>query len=81
MYLTLIILLSKSSVQTPACMWCNFNQAKSKGSLPGYKAKFETVGTECNITFELLDQRDGLVAGLWKESPLQNLQWLMIQLE
>ncbi|RDI52426.1 hypothetical protein DFR66_1103, partial [Flavobacterium glaciei] len=64
------ITFSKSSVQTPALVCDAVLKDASQGSFTtGYKAKFETVGTDVNITFELLDQRDGLVAGLWKESP------------
>ena len=40
----------------------------------GYKTKFETVGTNVNITFELLDQKDGLVAFLHRESPFEETQ-------
>jgi len=36
----------------------------------GYKAKFETVGTNVIVTFELLDtDKVGVVAYLWKQSP------------
>jgi hypothetical protein len=35
----------------------------------GYKAKFETTGTNVLITFELLDEKTGVVAYLHKESP------------
>jgi hypothetical protein len=28
----------------------------------GYKAKFETTGTDVAVTFELLDQKDGVIA-------------------
>lgn len=35
----------------------------------GYKATFETVGTEVNITFEMLDEKSGVIAYLWKETP------------
>jgi hypothetical protein len=35
----------------------------------GYKCTFETVGTNVTITFELLDDKTGVVAYLWKESP------------
>jgi hypothetical protein len=64
------ITFSKSSVQTPTLVCDAILTEASQGSFTvGYKAKFETAGTDVNITFELLDQRDGLVAGLWKESP------------
>ncbi len=35
----------------------------------GYKCTFETVGTNVTITFELLDEKTGVVAYLWKETP------------
>ncbi|MDP4239965.1 MAG: glycosyl hydrolase [Bacteroidota bacterium] len=42
----------------------------SQGSFNvGYKCTFETVGTNVNITFELLDDKTGAVAYLWKETP------------
>lgn len=38
----------------------------SQGSFTnGYKATFETVGTNVTITFELLDEKIGIVAYLW----------------
>jgi hypothetical protein len=35
----------------------------------GYNYSFETIGTDVKITFELLDDKDGVFAYLWKESP------------
>ena len=35
----------------------------------GYKATFETVGTDVKITFEMLDDKAGVIAYLWKETP------------
>ena len=35
----------------------------------GYKYTFETVGANVNITFELLDDKPGVIAYLWKEIP------------
>ena len=40
----------------------------------GYIASFETVGSNVNITFEMLDDKVGLVAYLWKESPFSETQ-------
>lgn len=40
----------------------------------GYKCTFETVGTNVTITFELLDNKSGVVAYLWKESPFSETQ-------
>ncbi|CAD7816379.1 Beta-glucanase [Chryseobacterium aquaeductus] len=43
----------------------------SQGSFStGYKYRFETIGTDVKITFELLDtDKTGVVAYLWKQSP------------
>lgn len=47
----------------------------SQGSFTlGYKARFETIGTDVKISFELLDNRSGLVAYLWKENPFTETQ-------
>lgn len=42
----------------------------SQGSFAvGYKYTFETVGNSVNITFELLDDKIGVIAYLWKQTP------------
>ena len=35
----------------------------------GYKCTYETVGANVTITFELLDDKPGVIAYLWKETP------------
>lgn len=41
----------------------------------GFTAVFETVGTNVNITFELLDtNRSGVIAYLWKQNPFGETQ-------
>ena len=35
----------------------------------GYKCTYETVGTDVTVTFEMLDDKAGVVAYLWKETP------------
>ena len=35
----------------------------------GYKCTFETVGTDVTVTFEMLDEKSGVIAYLWKETP------------
>jgi endo-1,3(4)-beta-glucanase len=35
----------------------------------GYKCTYETVGTDVTVTFELLDDKPGVIAYLWKETP------------
>jgi len=39
----------------------------------GYKCTYETVGTDVTVTFEMLDDKAGVVAYLWKESPFSEL--------
>jgi hypothetical protein len=62
---------SKSTVVSPKIP-CDavFKDAQQGTSFDvGYKAKFETTGTDVAVTFELLDQKDGVIAYLWRESP------------
>ncbi|MFZ4582648.1 MAG: T9SS type A sorting domain-containing protein, partial [Paludibacter sp.] len=35
----------------------------------GYKCTYETVGTDVTVTFEMLDDKAGVIAYLWKETP------------
>lgn len=35
----------------------------------GYKCTFETVGNDVTVTYELLDDKAGVIAYLWKEAP------------
>jgi endoglucanase Acf2 len=35
----------------------------------GYKCTYETVGTDVTVTFEMLDDKPGVIAYLWKETP------------
>jgi endoglucanase Acf2 len=47
----------------------------SQGSFSvGYSYEFETIGNDVKISFELLDDKDGVVAYLWKESPFSEIQ-------
>lgn len=39
----------------------------------GYKYAFETIGTDVKITFELLDDKTGLIAYLWKQTPFSEV--------
>ncbi|MEN8248866.1 MAG: glycosyl hydrolase [Bacteroidota bacterium] len=39
----------------------------------GYNYNFETIGTDVKITFELLDEKEGVFAYLWKESPFSEI--------
>ena len=44
-------------------------QATQGSFSAGYTVTYETIGTDVVITFELLDNKSGVVAYLWKESP------------
>jgi endoglucanase Acf2 len=45
------------------------SQAQQGSFGDGYKYAFETIGTDVKITFELLDDKTGLIAYLWKQTP------------
>jgi endoglucanase Acf2 len=57
-------------------MVCSYTSKEaSQGSFSvGYKCSFETVGTNVIVTFEMLDNKTGLVAYLWKETPFSESQ-------
>jgi hypothetical protein len=40
----------------------------------GYKYEFVTTGTDVKITFELLDNKNGVIAFLWKQTPFSEVQ-------
>jgi endoglucanase Acf2 len=44
-------------------------ESSSGAFVKGYKCTFETVGTDVNITFELLDNVTGTVAYIWNKDP------------
>ena len=48
--------------------------ATQGGFVLGYNSRFETVGKSVNVTFELLDNKSGVIAYLWKESPFSETQ-------
>ncbi len=51
----------------------------SQGSFSlGYNATFETVGSNVTLTFELLDDKAGVVAYAWKKSPFSEAQMTSI---
>jgi endo-1,3(4)-beta-glucanase len=51
------------------------NEAQQGAFSTGFTAVFETVGTNVNITFELLDtNRSGVIAYLWKQTPFGEAQ-------
>ncbi|MDA3893037.1 MAG: glycosyl hydrolase [Salinivirgaceae bacterium] len=60
--------LTVSFLQVLSCSE-NSDEAQQGSFSVGYKVLFETVGTDVTVTFELYDDKDGLVAYLWTESP------------
>jgi endo-1,3(4)-beta-glucanase len=44
----------------------------------GYSYEFETIGNDVKITFELLDEKEGVVAYLWNKSPFSEIQMDLI---
>ena len=44
----------------------------------GYTYTFETIGNDVKITFELLDEKSGVIAYLWKESPFSEVQMNLV---
>ena len=57
-------------------MLCNGTSTEaSQGSFTdGYNWSYETVGTNVIVTFELLDEKSGVVAYLWKQNPFTEVQ-------
>lgn len=45
------------------------SEASQSSFAVGYKYAFETIGTDVKITFELLDDKTGVIAYLWKQTP------------
>jgi len=60
-----------SNVTISPLMSCTTTSAvASQGTFTvGYKCTYETVGTNVIVTFELLDNKAGPIAYLWKETP------------
>ena len=66
------ILLTATTLATLKCQ--GTSTAASQGSFTdGYKYTFETFGTNVKITFELLDDKPGLLAYLWRQSPFNEI--------
>lgn len=66
---------------TTVVLQCSGTASEASQGTPfsaGYNYTFETIGTDVKITFELLDNKVGLIAYLWKqfpftESPMTNV--------
>ena len=64
----IISVTTPEEIENTACQ--GDSDTATQGSFEvGYKYSFETDGTNVIIEFELLDDKDDLVAYLWKESP------------
>lgn len=59
------------SIEVSAVQMCSgTSSVATQGSFSlGYNYAFETVGTNVTVTFELLDQKNGVVAYLWNKTP------------
>ena len=67
------IVLNATTTFNPVC--ASSDTEASEGSFTlGYNYLFQTIGTDVKITFELLDNKVGLVAFLRKQSPLTETQ-------
>ncbi|MHC1778387.1 MAG: glycosyl hydrolase [Lentimicrobium sp.] len=58
----------------PLMLCSETSDEASQGSFTvGYICTYETVGTDVIISFELLDDRAGIVAYLWKQTPFSEI--------
>lgn len=58
----------------PLMLCSGTSTAASQGTFTdGYKWTYETVGTNVIIHFELFDNKDGVVAYLWKQNPFTEI--------
>jgi endoglucanase Acf2 len=62
-------------VIAPLMMCTETSSEASQGTFTiGYICTYETVGTDVIITFELLDDKTGVIAYLWKQNPFTEVQ-------
>ena len=62
-------------VIAPLMMCTETSSEASQGSFTiGYICTYQTVGTDVIITFELLDNKTGVIAYLWKQNPFSEVQ-------
>ena len=67
------IVLNATTTSNPVCN--GFDTQASEGSFTlGYNYSFQTIGNDVKITFELLDNKVGLVAFLRRQSPFNETQ-------
>jgi len=67
------IILNTTTTFNPQCIG-NSTQATEGAFTLGYNYTFQTIGTDVKITFDLLDNRVGLVAFLRRQSPFAEIQ-------
>lgn len=65
--------VSITVAEVQACTTTSKDASQGSFSI-GYISTFETVGTDVTITWELLDNKDGVVAYLWTPSPFTEKQ-------
>ena len=66
------IILNATTITNPQCLGSD-TQATEGSFVLGYNYSFQTIGTDVTITFELLDNKVGLVAFL-RQSPSNEIQ-------
>ena len=64
-----IVLTATTSSNTNTACAGNASEASDAYFSVGYKYAFQTIGTDVKITFELLDDKTGVIAYLWKQTP------------
>lgn len=67
------IVINATTLTTLECEGID-NEATQGSFTEGYRYKFETLGNDVKITFELLDDKPGLVAYLWRQNPFTEVQ-------
>lgn len=67
------IVLNATTSSIPQCAGTD-SQASENSFTKGYNYNFQTIGTDVKITFELLDERIGVVAFLRRQSPFSETQ-------
>lgn len=71
------IVLNATTTYNPQCGGTD-TQASEGSFLLGYNYTFQTIGTDVKITFELLDNKVGLVAFLRRQSPFNETQMTFV---
>uniref|UniRef100_UPI00404A9BD7 T9SS type A sorting domain-containing protein n=3 Tax=Flavobacterium sp. TaxID=239 RepID=UPI00404A9BD7 len=72
----ILVATTIESTNTP-CAGLDFEASEGTFEV-GYNYSFETVGTDVIITFELLDNKDGVVAFLFRETPFQETPMTLV---